>query len=478
MTRFSTLSVVSAALLLGACARPSAKGPAPAGGREIPAADTAREAAAPAADPPELRAGLRGDTSVLIDTLPNGLVYYVRRNAEPRARAELRLVVNAGSTQEAEDQRGLAHFLEHMAFNGTRRFAKHQIVDYLERVGMRFGPDINAYTSFDETVFMLQLPTDSAGVVSTGMRILGDWATGISLDSAEIEAERGVVLSEWRRRLGAGSRISDRQFPFLLAGSRYAERLPIGDPELLRTFRPEALRRFYRDWYRPELMAVVAVGDFEPREVEGMIRAEFGGIPRSPGTPERTPNTVPPRDSTRTLVTVDPELPGTTVSINWYRPARRDTSLAVYRESVAESMFSGMISDRMNDISLQPGAPFLNVGSYLGGSLRPLSTFALNASVAQGGAERGLAAVLTELQRAARYGFTAEELERERVESLRSWEQIYAERAKTTSAQFAGQYVSHYLEGGALRTVEDEYLIDRTFLQQITPAEVQAAARR
>ncbi|MBB4637935.1 M16 family metallopeptidase [Longimicrobium terrae] len=474
ITRIHHLSI-AAVLLLGACARPSTQIPASTSGGGESVADTVVQ---PDSTEQALRPQLTGDTAVITDTLPNGLVYYVRRNAEPRARAELRLVVNAGSVLEEQDQRGLAHFLEHMAFNGTRRFAKHEIVDYLERAGMRFGPDINAYTSFDETVYMLQLPTDSAALVGTGMRILRDWATGISLDSAEIDAERGVVLEEWRRRLGAGSRISDRQYPFLYAGSRYADRLPIGDPELLRTFKPEALRRFYHDWYRPELMAVVAVGDFDARAVEAMIREEFGAIPRSAGTPERTPSTIPERDSTRTQVTVDPELPSTAVSINWYRPAPRDTSLAAYRRAVAESMFAGIIGERMNDISLQPGAPFLNVSSYLGGSLRPIATFSLNASVAQGGAERGLAAMLTELRRAARYGFTADELGRERTQSLRSWEQIYAERAKTTSGQFTGQYVGHFLQGGALRSLDDEYNINRALISRITPAEVQAAAQR
>ena len=195
-------------LALAACV-PGAPQPAPAAS---PSSSTA--AAAPALPAPV------GDTAVVRGVLPNGLTYYVRRNAEPRARAELRLVVNAGSVLEEQDQRGLAHFLEHMAFNGTRRFEKHQIVDYLERVGMRFGPDINAYTSFDETVYMLQLPTDSAGVLDTGLQILRDWADGIALDPEEIEKERGVVIEEWRRTRGAGARISDRQFPFLFAGSK------------------------------------------------------------------------------------------------------------------------------------------------------------------------------------------------------------------------------------------------------------------
>jgi len=439
-------------------------------------------APAPAASPrpapgiPEIRFDHRGDTLVITDTLPNGLVYYVRRNAEPRNRAELRLVVNVGSVLEDDDQRGLAHFLEHMAFNGTRRFARNEIIDYLERVGMRFGPDVNATTSFDETVYMLQLPTDSAGVLDTGLTILEHWATGIALDSAEIEAERGVVIEEWRRWRGAGARVSDRQFPFLFAGSRYAERSPIGDPETIRTFSHETLRRFYYQWYRPELMAVVAVGDFDPAEMERKIREVFGAIPAL-GGPERPEIAVPARDSARVIVTVDPEIPSTALTVNWLRPARRDWSPRGFRAGLVESMFAGMLGDRLNDISLLPDAPFLDVGSYLGGSLRPVETFSLNAAVPQGGVERGLAAVLAEVERAARHGFTPAELEREKAEFLRMWEQIYAERHKTTSGQYAGQYADHYLRGGLLRTLEEEWVMLNAYLPGITVEDANEVAR-
>lgn len=420
---------------------------------------------------------LVGDTSVIRGVLPNGLTYYVRRNAEPQKRAELRLVVNTGSVLEDADQRGLAHFLEHMAFNGTRRFEKHQIVDYLERVGMRFGPDINAYTSFDETVYMLQLPTDSAGVLDTGLQILRDWADGIAMDTEEIEKERGVVIEEWRRSRGAGARISDRQFPFLFAGSRYAERLPIGDLETLRTFAPETLRRFYTQWYRPELMAIVAVGEFDPREMEARIRQEFGGMQAKEG-PERPEIAVSFPDSTRYMVTVDPEVPRTTISVNWMLPAKPDTTPAEIRRGIVEGMFAGLLGDRLQDISLQPDAPFIDVGSYLGGGLRPVETFALSAAVAEGGAERGLGGLVAELERAARHGFTAAELERERTELLRMWEQIYAERAKTTSGAYAGTYADHFLRRGPLRTMEDEYAMNRAIVPTVTLEEVNAAARR
>src|SRR5687768_4667389 len=237
----------------------------------------AKKAAAPAtpAVSTDPAATLPMTSEVTTGRLPNGLRYYIRENRRPEKRAELRLVVNAGSVLEDDDQRGIAHFVEHMAFNGTKNFEKQKLVNYLESIGMRFGPDINAYTSFDETVYMLQVPTDSAHIMTTALQILEDWAHLQTFDSLEIEKERGVVVEEWRGGRGAGARVSDKQFPVLLGGSRYANRLIIGTRESLLGFSPAAARRFYADWYRPELMAIVAVGDFDGKAMEKKIRAQF-----------------------------------------------------------------------------------------------------------------------------------------------------------------------------------------------------------
>ena len=239
---------------------------------------TSKSASKVTTDSFALAAPLPTDAAVRIGTLPNGIRYYIRRNAKPEQRAELRLVVNAGSILEDDDQRGLAHFIEHMAFNGTKSFAKNDIVKYLESIGVRFGADLNAFTSFDETVYILPVPTDSAGILEKSFRFLGDVATGILFDSTEVVAERGVVLSEWRNGLGAGERLRDQQFPVIFRGSRYAERLPIGKPDVLERANPAPLKRFWRDWYRPDLMAVVAVGDADPKQLEALIRSTFGGI--------------------------------------------------------------------------------------------------------------------------------------------------------------------------------------------------------
>ncbi len=231
--------------------------------------------------PADTGAQLPLDPAVRIGTLPNGLRYYIRHNTRPEKRAELRLVVNAGSILEDPDQRGLAHFVEHMAFNGTEHFAKQELVDYIERIGMRFGADLNAGTSFDETVYQLQVPTDTLKLLETGIQILQDWAHGVTFDTTEIRKERGVVIEEWRLGQGAQGRILRQQLPVLFRGSRYADRLPIGTKESLETFQPAALTRFYHDWYRPDLMAVVAVGDFDVDQVEGLIKTHLGRIPKA-----------------------------------------------------------------------------------------------------------------------------------------------------------------------------------------------------
>ncbi|MDX1942936.1 MAG: pitrilysin family protein, partial [Saprospiraceae bacterium] len=215
-----------------------------------------------------LKTPLPLDASVRIGMLPNGMRYYIRQNAKPEKRAELRLVVHAGSLQEDPDQLGIAHFVEHMAFNGTKNFPKNELIDYLESTGTRFGADLNAYTSFEETVYEIQARTDSLPLLEKGLLVLQDWANAVTFDPIEIDKERGVVVSEWRSRLNADQRMQQHYFPVLYKGSRYAERLPIGKPELIETVSYDVVQRFYKDWYRPELMAIVAVGDFDVKWME------------------------------------------------------------------------------------------------------------------------------------------------------------------------------------------------------------------
>ena len=221
---------------------------------------------------PDLKQPMPVDPAITMGKFPNGLRYYILANKKPEKRAELRLVVKAGSVLEEDDQRGLAHFVEHMAFNGTKNFPKHDLIAFIESLGMRFGADLNAYTSFDETVYMLQVPTDKPGAVERAFQVLEDWAHNVTFEPAEIEKERGVVMEEWRGSRGAGMRTVERLFPIAFKGSRYAERIPIGLPAIIQNAKPERLVQFYKDWYRPDLMAVVAVGDFDKAAIQKLIK--------------------------------------------------------------------------------------------------------------------------------------------------------------------------------------------------------------
>lgn len=417
------------------------------------------------------------DSAVTIGRLPNGLRYYIRENRRPEKRAELRLVVNAGSVLEDPDQLGLAHFVEHMAFNGTRHFEKQALVDYIEGTGMRFGAHLNAYTSFDETVYQLVVPTDSAPLLAQGIQILEDWAHGLSFDSLEVEKERGVVIEEWRGGQGAGERLRKQQFPVLFRGSRYAERLPIGTRQSLEKFAPAALRRFYRDWYRPDLMAVIAVGDFDRNAVEQLIREHFSRIPARKAPRPRPRYGVPPRGAAAAAVATDREATGTRVNVHFIRPARPRGTVSAYRASLIARLYSQMLDTRLSELAQKPNPPFLGAGSGTGHLVRSADAFSLGFVVADTGVRRGLDAVLTEVERVERHGFTAPELARAKRSLLRRLEQSYAERDKAESGVLVDEYVEHFLTGEAIPGIAREFELAKQLLPGIGVAEVDHAAR-
>jgi zinc protease len=441
------------------------------------AAETAT--AVPAAPVPIVPAGeIDVDPSILRGSLDNGLVYFVRENQRPKSRAQLRLVVKAGSVDEDEDQLGFAHFLEHMLFNGTENYPGNEIVEYLESIGARFGADLNAYTSFDETVYMLEIPTDGDGLLEKGISVLHEFASRATIETEEVERERGVVLDEWRRRLGAGSRVRDQQLPIVLKGSRYAERLPIGDPEILRSGDPEAIRRFYRDWYRPERMAVIAVGDFDAAEVVERIRSEFGSIPPSTALRERGQYDVPAQPDTLWALAEDEELRGTSVGFSTKREARPEAATwEAYREGVVEQLAIGMFNDRLFEISRSPQPPFLGAGMGVSpfGSLSELVS--VSARVAAGGEGPGLEAVLLETRRAREHGFLASELERARADLLAGIEAAAAERGKTPSRRYVSEYTRHFLRGEPIPGIEAELEFARAAVPGIGVEECAEAFR-
>ena len=286
---------------------------------------------APPAQAFNLQESIPFDAAVRTGTLPNGLRFFIRQNPRPAMRLSLRLAVKAGSLYESEDQQGLAHFLEHMAFNGSAHFKPGELVSYFERTGARLGPHVNAYTSFDETVYMLELPTDSTEIVSNGLNALADFAGGLTLDPEQVDKERGVVIEEWRGRLGAGSRIGDKQLPVLYHQSRYAERLPIGKPEILRSAPASRLRAFYDTWYRPDQMAIVAVGDVDPQQLEAAIRAAFEPMKARAAASAPPDRSVPLHKDLLVNVASDPEVTQSTVQLIWKRPAEEHRVVGDYR---------------------------------------------------------------------------------------------------------------------------------------------------
>ncbi len=421
---------------------------------------------------------LPADPAVTVGTLPNGLRYYIRENPKPEQRAELRLVINAGSVLEDDDQRGLAHFLEHTAFNGTTHFKKNELVGYLQSIGVRFGADLNASTSFDETVYILPIPTDTARIVEQGFQILEDWARGQLFDSTEVANERGIVFEEWRGSRGAGERMLRQWLPIVLKGSRYAERLPIGTPESIQSATPAKLRRFYRDWYRPELMAVVAVGDFDKRRIEQLIKQHFSGIPR-PATPRPRPAPdVPGNRAPLVAVATDPEATSSNVTVLFKLPHEATRTVGDYRRDVMQQLYLGMLNGRLAEIAQRPDAPFLGAGSSNGSFFaRTQDAFTLAAGVKDGGIAAGLEALLTEARRVDQFGFLAAELEREKQDLLRGYERAYAERSTTNSGAFVGEYVSNFLTGDAFPGIAYEYQLVRRLLPGVSLADVNGLAR-
>jgi zinc protease len=418
------------------------------------------------------------DPRATMRTLPNGLRYYIRSNAKPEKRVELRLVVNVGSIVEDDDQLGLAHVLEHMAFNGTRTFAKQQIVDFIERAGMTFGADLNAGTSFDETMYELRVPSDTGNYVARALDWFADIASGgITLDSLEVEKERPVVVEEWRLGKGASERMQQKQFPVLFRDSRYASRWPIGTKESLDRFTRAALLRLYRDWYRPDLMAVVVVGDIPVDSVDAMIRARFSRIPAaSPTARSRDVATVPSHAETLVSVATDPEAAESNVGVVWKQPPVKRTTVRDFQRDIAEGLFLAMLNRRFSEIVRKPNAPFVDAGVGQGRLVRAAESFSLSAIVQDGGIEKGLAAALTEAERVRKHGFTETEFAREKSNLLRSNDIQYAERDRTESATFAARYADHFLTGDPVLGIEVRSMLARAVLPTITVPQINALA--
>src|SRR5258706_1984356 len=319
------------------------------------------------------------DTAVRTATLANGLKYFVRQNSRPAKRVSLRLAVKAGSLFEADDQLGLAHLIEHMAFNGSAHFRPGELVSYFESVGARLGPHVNAYTSFDETVYMLDLPSDKPEVVAKGLTALADFAGGLSLSQEEVDKERGVVVEEWRGGLGAGSRIRDKQFPVLFHDSRYAVRLPIGKPEIIRNAPVARLRSFYDTWYRPERQAVIVVGDLDQQRIERTIKDLFSPLTDRAAAAPIPDRKVPLHQQPLVSVVADPEITQSNVQILRKRQREGESKVADYRRDLIARTIDHMMDDRFSELAQKPDAKFLGGGVGNGSLSKDVATFTMAA---------------------------------------------------------------------------------------------------
>jgi zinc protease len=415
---------------------------------------------------------------VTVGKLANGLTYYIKENSLPSRRLELRLVVKAGSVLEDDDQQGLAHFVEHMAFNGSTHFKRNELAAWLESIGVKMGADLNASTSFDQTIYKLQIPVANRANIDKGLQVLEDWAHGLTLNTADIDKERSIVLEELRLHKGAGDRMGKVTLPKIYNGSRYAQRLAIGKEEILRSCDPEALRRFYHDWYRPDLMAVIAVGDVDPVRVRRLIEEHFGQLANPAGERPRTYPEIPSRQVDEAVVVTDKEAGANTLLIRYpVQPTPPAGTYGAWRDKLVRSLFQSMLGLRLRELAQQAEPPFLGGGSGFSKLNPRYESYTLSAALGPRGPAPAIAALVQETGRARQYGFTSGELERVKKTMLHGAEHAYNERAKTESASYVAEFLRNFLEGEPMPGIQAEHAMMQELLPGITLEEVNAYAK-
>jgi zinc protease len=410
------------------------------------------------------------DPSVKIGVLDNGLTYYIKKNAKPENKVDLRLVVNAGSILENEDQRGLAHFMEHMNFNGTKRFPKNKLVDYLQSIGVKFGQHLNAYTSFDETVYFLPIPSDSPEKLENGFNIIEDWAFNADLKPEEIEKERGVVLEEYRIGLGADKRMLSRYLPKMMYNSHYADRLPIGEKEVLEKFKYDKIVSFYKDWYRPDLISVIVVGDIDVIAMEKKVKEHFSNYKNPVNEKERKIFEVPNHSDTFVAVESDKEAPYTQVQLIYkdYGAPKKMKTIGDYKHNLVEGLFTSMINSRLGELVNSPTPPFIYGYSYHGGTYaRSKEAYQSFAIVQEGKQLSALKVLATENERALQFGFTQNELDRAKADVAARIEKQFNDKDKTDSDSFVAQFQAEFLEQVPAPGIEWEFNMTNQLLPQV-----------
>ena len=420
---------------------------------------------------------IKADPNVTIGKLDNGMTYYIRKNNYPKDRVEFRLAVNAGSNQENDNQQGLAHFTEHMAFNGIEGFPGNSMVDVLRSKGVVFGADLNAYTSFDETVYMIPMPTDDPANIDLGLKILRGWAAGLLYDNKEIDEERGVIIEEYRLGLGADDRMRKEYWPILMKGSRYADRMPIGKLDILQTFEYQVIKDFYKDWYRPDLQAVIVVGDINVAEVEAKIKAMFGNIPAKQNPRKKETYGIAPNQEPLVAVCTDKEATGSEVEIIRKHKHSPMKTIGDFRDQLCIDLYNAMFDARFEEMTQNPKCPFIGAGSGYGDFIGNTDAYASMAMAKENHISDALRVVLQEEYRVLKYGFLQTELDRAKEELLERYDKAAKEVDKTESARFASQYINNFLRQDPIPGAKRENTYAKKLMESITLEEINALAK-
>ena len=411
------------------------------------------------------------DPKVRYGKLDNGLTYYIRHNELPENRADFYIAQNVGSVLEEDNQAGLAHFLEHMAFNGTKNFPENGIDKYLQSVGMRMGENLNAYTSFDETVYtIINAPVDKPNVVDSCLLILHDWSNSLALTDSMIEKERGIIREEWRTRRDASQRLLEKQLQQMFPGNKYANRIPIGSIDVINNFKPEELRAYYKKWYRPDLQAIIVVGDVDVDTVEKTIKTMFSDIPAPANPAKREYVSVADNDEPIVSIATDKEASSTIIYIyHKYDPMPaqlRSTAAGLITDYIS-AVCSQILNERLEALLHQANPPFVYAEAYDGDFMvaRTKDAFTIAAIAKEGEIDSTMTALVREMERARQFGFTVSEYERAKINILKQYESAFNERDKQKNSSYTKEYVNHFTEGGYIPGIETEY----TLINQIAP---------
>lgn len=412
------------------------------------------------------------DKDVRIGKLDNGLTYYIRKNSLPANRADFYIAQKVGSIQEEENQRGLAHFLEHMCFNGTTHFPGDALKQYLERIGVKFGENLNAYTSIDETVYNISnVPVTTPGAIDSCLLILHDWSNDLTLDPKEIDKERGVINEEWRTRMSATQRFQEKMLPIMFEGTKYAHCFPIGTMDVIMNFKAQTLRDYYEKWYRPDLQGIVVVGDIDLDAIEAQIKKMFSDIPAQPNAVKREYYPVNDNKEPIVLIHQDKEQPNIQAIIfnkHEATPDDQKDNMGYLVQDYATNLITKMLNARLNELAQTAIPPYIYAGSYDGNFFVAKTKDAFTGIVVckEDAIENGIITLLRETERARQFGFTETEYNRARAEYLRQLESAYNERDKRKNEEYVNEYVRHFLDNEPIPGIENEY----TIINQIAPA--------